>query len=453
MNKVNLQFDVAVCGGGTAGVCAAIAAARNGSKTILIEKNQFLGGMMISGLGLLGYKDRNGKKIIGGIAQELIDELNKSEDSQGHNYCPILNSLTPINTAMLQLILMKKCKEAGVKVLLSCEVSSVCKKGNKIVSVEAFGSFASYTIEAKVFIDGSGDGELSNLSGVDFVKHKSNGELQPASLIFALSNVDREPLLKYLEDNPDEAKTPEGYEMDTSPEFYRNAVGYNVLGLDALIKEGRKNGDYNDVPRDRFSTITNPISDRMTINNTRIMNFDGSDLFELNNGIQEGYRQLKELLNFIPKYVPGYEKSSLTSISPMLGVRESRRCCGIKTLTSDSVLKGEIPEDTVALCGYNIDIHHGADEGSDLYIVKKAYGIPYLTMVSEKVSNLLFTGRLISVDSDTFGSARIMSTCMVLGEASGVAASLCSKEDTMPKDLDVQKLRKTLVSQNVILEA
>ncbi len=448
-----LEYDVAVCGGGTAGVCAAIASARNGSRTVLVEKHQFLGGMLLSGLGLLGYKDRGGRKIIGGIAQELIDELDRTEDTQGHNYCPILNSLTPVNTAMLQLILMRKCCEAGVDVLLSCEVTAVHMEGKRIFSVDASGSFTSYSIVAKVFIDGSGDGELSKLAGVDFVYHKSAGELQPASLIFSLSNVDREPLLYYLEENPDEAKTPEGYEMDTSPEFYRQAVGYNVLGLDAKIRQARDNGDYNDVPRDRFSTITNPIPDRMTINNTRIMNFDGSDLNQLNDGIKEGYRQLKELLGFIPKYIPGYEGSRLTSISPVLGVRESRRCIGIKTLTSDHVLNGDIPSDTVALCGYNIDIHHGSDEGSDLYIVKKAYGIPYGTMISPNVSNLLFTGRLISVDTDTFGSSRIMSTCMALGEASGCAAALCCQGDELPADLDVKKLRKSLIAANAVLEA
>lgn len=452
MLKEKLEFDIAVCGGGTAGVCAAISAARNGSKTVLIERNQFLGGMMVSGLGLLGYKDRLGKSIIGGIAQEIIDELDKTQDSQGHNYCPILNSLTPVNTAMMQLILLKKCKEAGVTVLLSCEVNGIEKKDKTIVSVDVIGTYSSFSVRAKVFIDGTGDGELSNLSGVEMVHHDSDGELQPASLIFALSNVDREPLLSYLEQNPDEAKTPEGYEMDTSPEFYRQSVGYNVLGLDALIRKARENGDYRDVPRDRFSTITNPISDRMTINNTRIMNFNGADLFQLNNGISEGYRQLKELLDFIPKYVPGYEKSNLTSISPMMGVRESRRCCGIKTLTSNHVLNGDVPEDTIALCGYNIDIHHGADEGSDLYIVKKAYGIPYGTMISDRVSNLLFTGRLISVDSDTFGSARIMSTCMVLGEAAGCAASMCAVENCLPAEVDVAELRRKLVSANVVLE-
>lgn len=452
MDILNLKFDVAICGGGTSGITAALSAARNNCKTILIERNQFLGGMLVSGLGILGYKDRNGDSIIGGIAKELFDDLQLTNDTQGHNYCPILNSLTPINSSMLQVLLLKKCDEANVHTLLSSEVIGAEVVEGEIKSILVFGVNCKYRISADVFIDATGDGELCKFAGVDFIERKSVGEIQPASLIFSLSNVNREDLIKYLEENPDEAKTPEGYEMDTSPEFYRNSIGYNILGLDSLIKKARENGDYKNIPRDRFSTITNPIPDKMTINNTRIMNFDGSDVIQLNSGIKEGFRQLDELLDFIPKYVPGYEKCQLTSISPLLGVRESRRCKGIKELQKESVLNGDIPEDTVALCGYNIDIHHGADEGSDLHIVKKAYGIPFLTLLSEKVTNLIFTGRLISADTDTFGSCRIMTTCMALGEAAGCAAALSVKHNMIPKNISIKELRNALVSEGSILE-
>ena len=447
-----LKYDVTVVGGGTSGVAAAVAAARNGANTLLVERNQFWGGMLVSGLGILGYRDRTGKKVVGGIAQEVIDKLDETDDTQGHNYCPILNSLTPVNTAMMQLRLLELCHEANVHLLLCCEVCDVHMDGGRLTQVTVFGKNHYYDIDAEIFIDATGDGELSYLAGVPMVPHRDAGELQPASLIFALSNVKREAVLEYLEQNPDEAKTPEGYEMETSPAFYRSSKGYNVLGLDYLIRTARANGDYKDIPRDRFSTITNPLPDRMTINNTRIMNFDGSDLFQLSRGIEEGYRQMGELLHFIPKYVPGYEQSQLTCVSPMLGVRESRRCVGEKTLTSKSVLEGEIPEDTVALCGYNIDIHHGRDEGSELYIVQRGYGIPYGVMVNRQVDGLIFTGRLISVDRDTYGSTRIMSTCMALGEAAGCAAAQCVSTGRSPADVDVVRLRETLRSQNAILE-
>lgn len=447
-----LQADVVVVGGGTSGVIAAVAAARNGANTLLVERNEFLGGMLVSGLGLLGFRDRQGDKAIGGIAQELMDMLDETRDTQGHNYCPILNSLTPINTAMMQLRLMQLCHEAGVRMLLCCEATEVKMENGRVAQLTLFGKNHFYEVQAKVFIDATGDGEICEKAHVPMVPRKSDGELQPASLIFSLSNVHREALLDYAEQNPDEVKTPEGYEMDTSPAFYRHSVGYNLLGLDQIIRTARANGDYRDVPRDRFSTITNPLPDRMTINNTRIMNFDGGNLFQLTHGIEEGFRQLDELLDFIPKYVPGYEHSELTYISPMLGVRESRRCIGEKTLTSEDILQGRVPEDTVALCGYNIDIHHGEDEGSELYIVERSFGIPYGTMISRHAAGLLFTGRLISVEREPYGATRIMSTCMALGEAAGCAAALCVKEGTSPEKLDVQLLRAALRKENAILE-
>ena len=447
-----LEYDVAVIGGGTSGVIAAIAAARNGAETLLVERNEFLGGMLVSNLGLLGYRDRQGKAVVGGIAQELVDRLNETNDTQGHNPCPILNSLTPINPAMMQLRLVQLCHESGVHLLMGCEAVDARVEGARLTQVSLFGKNHRYDLRAKVFIDASGDGELCLKARVPMMPRRSDADLQPASLIFSLSNVDREPLLQYAEHNPEEVKTPDGYEMDTTPAFYRQSVGYNLLGLDRIIRTARANGDYRNIPRDRFSTITNPLPDRMTINNTRIMHFDGSDLYQLTGGIREGFRQMGELLAFIPKYIPGYEHSELSNVSPMLGVRESRRFVGQKTLTSDAVLRGEIPDDTVALCGYNIDIHHGNDEGSELYIVQQAYGIPYGTMVNDQVDGLLFTGRLISVDRDTYASARVMSTCMALGEAAGCAAALCAREHTSPSKLDVQRLRALLRAQNAILE-
>ncbi len=446
------KYDVIVCGGGTSGVIAAVSAARNGAATLLVEYNSFLGGTLACGLGLLGFRDRSGHPLIGGIGAELIRQLEETNDTLGHNFCPILNDLTPVNGPMLQLILADLCREAGVEVLLQSCVTTIREEEGRIRGITVLSDDRETEYTGKTVIDATGDGIVSDLAGIPMAVHRTKAEIQPASLIFMLSGIDREALLDYLEKNPEEAKTPEGYEMDTSVDIYRNAKGYNVLGCDALIREAREKHDYNDIPRDRFSTITTPLPDRMTINNTRIMNIDGSDVNELTDGIREGYRQMAELLHFIPKYIPGYEHAALSGVAPMLGLRESRRCVGEKTLTGQDVLQGRVPEDTVVLGGYNIDIHHGGDEGSELYIVKKGYGIPYGTMIHRKIRNLIFTGRLISTDRDAYGSSRVMGTCMALGEAAGCAGALCAKSGCDAVDLDVQALRKQLRNQNMILE-
>lgn len=446
-----MKYDVVVVGGGVSGVCAAIAAARRGVKVILIEKTEILGGVASSGLGILGFKDRDGNTVISGIAQEFIDRLYELDGTLGHNYCPILNSLTPISAALMRTVMLEKCAEAGVQMVFNCEIYNVTKDKGKVISITAFGKGEWYEIFGKVFIDATGDGDVAYLSGADYVLGNEKGEMQPASLIFTMSNVDKDQLLDFVEAHPEEAETPDDYEMEVDVSFYRNAKGYNFLGLDGPIRKARENGDYVNVPRDRFSMITHPNADTTIINNTRIINFDGTDLLAKSKGIVEGYRQLEELIKFIPKYMPGYSKSKLSMVSPTLGVRETRRILGKKTVTKDDVSKGIIPNDTVALCGYNIDIHHGMDEGSELQIVEHAYGIPFGCMLPNKVDGLLVTGRAISVDWVTFGSSRIMSTCMALGEAAGTAAALCAIHGIAPSLLPINDLRKDLVQGGAII--
>lgn len=451
MDKKKMQYDVVVIGGGVSGVCAAIAAARRGVKSVIIERTEILGGVASSGLGILGFKDRAGNTVVSGIAQEFIDRLYELNGTLGHNYCPILNSLTPINAALMRTVMFEKCAEAGVQIIFNCEIYNVIKDKDKVVTVTAFSRGEWYEISGSVFIDATGDGDVAYLSGADYVLGNEKGELQPASLIFTMSNVEKDQLLDYIESHPEEAETPEGYEMDVDVSFYRNAKGYNFLGLAGPIRKAIENGDYVNIPRDRFSMITHPNSDTTTINNTRVINFNGTDLLARSKGIIEGYRQLEELIKFIPKYMPGYSKSKLSMVSPSLGVRETRRILGRKTVTRDDVAKGKIPNDTVALCGYNIDIHHGTDEGSDLMIVEHAYGIPFGCMLPNTIEGLLVTGRAISVDWVTFGSSRIMSTCMALGEAAGAAAAMSVKSGIAPSQLSVDDLRKDLARGGSII--
>ncbi len=443
--------DVAVFGGGVSGVAAALAAARHGMSVLLVEREDFLGGVAASGLGLLGFKDREGNSLAGGIAREIVERLDDLCGTLGHNPCPILNSLTPINAGLVRLVLFEMCEEAGVDLLLGClpVKAEVREKRLRRVRICAKGHF--YEVEACVYLDATGDGDLGELAGLPYEKGSPEGELQPASLIFAVSGVDREEVLQYVEEHPEEVETPEGYEMDVDASFFRTVRGYNLLGMDACIQKARAAGDYADVPRDRFSMITHPNEDTMIINNTRLTDFDGTDIWQLAKGTQEACRQVEEVAKFMPNYLPGYERCALSFVAPALGIRESRRFVGLRCLREEDVRKGAIPLDTVALGGYNVDIHHGRDEGSELYIVRCAYGIPYGCMVPEHIGGILFTGRSIWADRVAFGSSRIMGTCMALGQAAGTAAAMCTSEGYEPCDVPVEQLRMLLEADGAIL--
>ena len=446
-----VRCDVAVLGGGVSGVVAALAAARQGAHVLLVEREDFLGGVLVSGLGTLGFKDRAGNTVIGGIAQEIVDRLGRMHGTLGHNPCPVLNSLTPVNAALVRLLLFEMCGEAGVQMLLGCTFVAGKVYGHRLRRVYVQGRAKRFEVEAQVFIDATGDGDLCVSIGIPFEKGGPDGELQPASLIFAVSGVKKEKLLEYVERYPSEVETPQGYEMNVDAAFFRTVQGYNLLGLDALIRRARANGDYVDVPRDRFSIITHPNDDTTIINNTRLTDFDGTDLWQLSRGTGEACRQVEELLQFMPKYIPGYEQCALSFIAPVLGVRETRRFLGRRCLEEKDVRAGAIPRDTIALCGYNVDIHHGRDEGSELYIVERGYGIPYGCMVPGQMDGVLFTGRLICADRVAYGSSRVMGTCMALGEAAGLAAALCVRLNCTPAQVPVENLRALLKENGAVL--
>lgn len=446
-----IRCDVAVIGGGVSGIAAALAAARQGVTVCLVEREEFLGGTAVSGLGILSYKDREWNTVVGGIAQELIDRLERFQGTLGHNPCPILNSLTPVNAALVRMVLFEMCWENDVQLLLGYTPVETDVKNERLEAIYVFGKGEWLTIRASVFVDATGDGDVCELADLPYEKGDQEGNLQPPTLVFGMSGVEREKLLQYVETNPSEIDTPEGYEMKVDVHFFRTVRGYNMLGLDALVQKARKAGDYVNVPRDSLSMITHPNEDTMIFNNTRLIEFDGTDFWSMSRGISEVYRQVEELVKFIPKYIPGYEKAALSFVAPDLGIRESRRFVGRRYLQEESMRSGEIPEDTVALCGYNVDIHHGKDKGSDLCIIQRGYGIPYGCMVPEKLKGLLFTGRSIWVDRTVFASSRVMSTCMALGEAAGVASAICVQKCCDPGDVPIEELRCSLEKKGAVL--
>ena len=149
--------------------------------------------------------------------------------------------------------------------------------------------------------------------------------------------------------------------------------------------------------------------------------------------------------------MPGFENARLTRIFPFIGIRETRRFNGIKTLREDDIINGVVQEDAIGLGSYIIDIHDGAGLST---IVKKIppYGIPYGVTVSSDIDNLMLAGRCSSLDSVVMSSARIMPTCMVIGEGAGVGAAMAVKAGILPKDVDVQALRENLIAAGVLMK-
>jgi len=445
------NYDVAVIGGGPGGFSAAISAARAGARTVVVERDGALGGAAASGLGILGYLDRNGNKALGGIAQELIDRLQSIGGSPGHFRCPVHNSITPVSADLVKIVVAQMCKEAGVDILFNHElIGAEVTEAGELVAASVYGKLTTTRIEAKVFIDGTGDGDLAYLAGVPFTSgQEGTGEMQPSTLMFTVTSYDLERFFAFLEENPDQVGIKEEYATGYDLEFLRATPGHCFIGLQGLIAKARENEEFS-VPRNQLIYITTASDKMLAVNTSRVNRVDASDPVQLSNGLAEGYHQVFEIVEFLRKYVPGFEGVEIAQIAPGLGIRETRHFEGVDKLTEDC-LDDEISDDSIALSAYNIDVHSGTSDGIDLRVVDKPFGIPYGCLVPKEVKGLLLSGRTISVDSTVFASARVIGPCIAIGEAAGIAAAQSVSSGTPVGDLNTGGLREELIEKGAIL--
>ena len=441
------QYDLIVVGGGPGGLPAAIAAARSGLKTLLVERSAALGGLAISGLPLLGFVDRAGDHVVGGIPQEFVDRLAKVDGTLSHVHCPVHNSLTIINPHWFRIVSFEMCQEAGVDVLLYAELMDAKKEGDRITQITVLCRGEARSFTAPVFIDATGDACLATRVGALCEK---NEKLQPPSLTFSVGNVDLDRFMQYLKAHPESAQLPDTYGVAQSLEQFFQSRAFVYTGFADQIEEAKKNGDYT-LPRDRiiFTKLGEPR--HVLINTTRANGVDTSNYESVMEGEFACHRQIKELMLFFRKYCPGFEQCYLANVAPCLGSRESWRIIGQKTLTAEALTNYAVPEDTVTLAGYNVDVHVPHSNKLSIQPVEHAVGIPYGCLVSKNIDNLLVAGRCASIGSDIYGLTRVMATCMGLGEAAGTAAVLAVNQEIAPKDVSVPQLRDALLANGAIL--
>lgn len=439
-------YDLIVVGGGPGGLPAAIAAARAGLKTLLVERSAVLGGLANSGLPLLGFVDRAGDHVVGGIPQEFVDRLSLLGGTMGHYPCPVHNSLTIINPHWFRIVSFEMCREAGVDVLLYAELMDVKTEKDRITEITALCRGEVRSFRASAFIDATGDACLATRAGALCQKAE---KLQPPSLTFTIGNVDKDRFRAYLKAHPETAKLPDTYGMEQNMAQF-DSKAFVFTGFGEFIAKARENGDYS-LPRDRIIFMTLGEPGQVLINTTRANGVDTSNYESVLEGEFECHNQIKELMIFFKKYAPGFEDCYLASISPCLGSRESWRIVGQKTLTSACLVDYAVAEDTVTLAGYNVDVHVPHSNKLSIQPVEHAVGIPYGCLVSKNIPNLLVAGRCASIDSSIYGLTRVMATCMGMGEAAGTAAALSLQTKCDPKDLDITLLRQTLLKNNAIL--
>lgn len=454
MKKYDLKYEIAVIGGGPAGLSAAITAARAGRKVILLEKAGYLGGNATLGLPLLGFLDLDGRRIVGGIAQEYVNRLTERGQCVGHRTCPKHNSVTNIDPEGFKVLAIEMCREAGVDVILHLEACKTEVENGHLNRVVLFGKGNEVSVEADIFIDCTGDGDVAYLAGCSYeAGQPDTGVLQPPTVMFTLENVDTMRLFDYIEEHPEEMTFSAtidhrpGYDAD----YFRASKNHVFVGLRKIFDRMHAEGKCP-VDRETLIYIKSMNEGEVYVNSTRLLNTDATDIFSLTNAELEGQLQVAKLTKMLQENVVGFENCFISSIAPTLGVRETRRFKGIKYLTGDEICAGLIPDDTIGLGAYKIDIHSGTDRSTLFKTVEQPFGIPYGCLVSSEINNLMFAGRCVSVDAATLASVRVMPHCMCMGQAAGQAAAMALTENINPADVDVAKLRAELYAQKAVLD-
>lgn len=452
LRKNAVRYDVAVIGGGPGGLPAAIAAARSGARTLLVERTAALGGAAASGLGILGYLDRSGNQALGGLAQELVDRLMAIGGSPGHFRCPVHNSITPVSPDLLKIVAVQMCQEAGVDILFENELFDASVNDAGVLhSVTVYGKLTMTRIDAKTFIDATGDGDLAYLAGVPHnVGQDGTQTMQPSTLMFTVTGHDLPRFFAFLDEHPVEMGIKEDYAGGYDVDFLRRTRGHCFIGLTDRVAQARADERFS-IPRNQFIYISTASENLLAINTSRVIRIDASNPVELSRGLEVGYAQVFELLDFMRTSVPGFENVEITQIAPALGIRETRHFLGQTRLTMDTLYSSATNEEAVALSAYNIDIHSGTGDGIDLHVIEEPFGIPFGCLVPQNVDGLLLSGRTISVDSTVFASARVMGTCMAIAEAAGLAAASAIRDGISVKDVDVRQLREELSARGAIL--
>ena len=441
------DYDVVVAGGGTAGVLAAVAAARNGARTLLLERGGFLGGHIASQLleHSAGWFDAGGQRVVAGMPHELVDRLVLAGASPGHvrDDTGYTLSRVPMNHEMFKSVVTQMVVEAGADFLPFSPVVGVAREGRvlRAVIVENKSGRTAYACRAAV--DATGDADLAARAGSGFLS-APGAETQPVSLLFKLGGIDHAALLDHVERHPGDFK------LGVAPAALRGEDHVNLWGFGPQLKQAWDDKAVS-LQRHELHYSGWVRTGEAVINVTRCA-ADATQAGDMARAEAVLRRQVLEFTTFFQRYVPGAAGCFLAASASCVGVRESRRIAGRVVLADADVRQGRRFADAVLRGGFPIDSHDakGASMAAAEH-VDAGYDIPLGALLPAAVDGLLVAGRCISAERRALASARITGTCMAMGQAAGTAAALAAATGCAPHALDIGLLQQRLRAQGAVL--
>lgn len=411
------QYDLIVVGGGTAGALSALAAAREGLQVAVVERETCLGGLAVnSGLTEMNAAGFQGKPLYRGIEREIFENLIQNGHADYHFAVPMSSDKSVkidrlrYNPEMLKLLLERLAVEAGISLFYGVELVAA-EEGDSGCRVEVRGQYQSMTLKSSYLIDATGNAALVRTLGERTVGVRDDNRMI-ATLMFRISNVDMDRLRPFLSEGQ----------------------------LRERIREGQEAG----ILKGGILAITPvPGTDEASVNVTRVR-YNYEDICDCSRGMAEARAQILPVLDFIRSGIPGLERSYLSGISPVMGVRDARRICGRYELTLEDLECMREFEDRVAVGCYPMDVHDQKTGTVIWKVLPGIYQIPLRCLLPEGLHRTMAAGKCLCADDGAFGAVRVMSIMMNVGESAGYAAALAKRNGYRLDQIPVEQLRRYL---------
>lgn len=429
--EVVFDGDVVVIGGGAAGISAAVSAARNGSKTLLIEQRGFAGGtgafMPIPAF--CPYSD--GKNIVSqGIAYEILQKTLSESNCECQKMNQNKLDWVTIDTEAYKRVCDDLLMTSHVNVLYHTTCIRVLGEERDIEGIVIANKNGRAVVKGKVYIDATGDADIAYMSKTPVLKgDEDDPTVQPGTMCFVVSGADKEKTLKYLDTQEDDQ-------------------------FSKLVIEAQEKGD---IPqgRKRVSSYSWLSNTTVSFNFGHVFHVDGTDAVSLTKGDIEGRKLAKVYTKFLQEYVPGFEKAQLIHTGDQVGIRESRRIVADYMMSVDDFKNRVNFDDEIARNCYFIDVHL-PNQNSQMvmeYLPEgESHGISYRCMLPVGKDNLLVAGRTVGSDRLINSALRVMPNCFTMGQAAGVAAYLAARQNVGCRDIDINELQDLLIGQGAWIQ-
>lgn len=411
------KYDVIVVGGGPGGIASAVGAARLGADVLLVERYGFLGGgataMLVNPFMTYFAGD---KQIIFGVFQDMLDGLTRlgAYGSERTKWA--------FDAEAFKIVAERMCLDAGVTLLYHSFLARANVRDGVIESIDVATKDGLKQLEAKVFIDSTGDGDLAYFAGAETEKgREEDGFAQPMTLNFRMAGVD----------------------LDRMPSRAEMTAAYVKAKQEGTIS----------CPREDILLFFSTQPGVVHFNQTRVVMHDAVDPESMTAAEVEARRQAWEIAHWLIETIPGFEQAYLQQTAPQLGVRESRRVMGDYVLTEEDLLSACKFDDVIACGSYPVDIHNPTGEGTVLKHLEPGtwYDIPYRSLLPRGMKNLVIGGRCISATHAAHSAIRVMPIVFAIGHAAGISAALAAAAGVEPRQLEVRKVQGELLKQGAFL--